>query len=308
MRRYGFLFALCAIFGLSASAQDGLHEIIAAGGKLEKVACCFKFTEGPAWHPRGFLIFSDIPADTIYKWDPRTGRTEVFRRPSGHANGNLFDLQGRLVTCEHDRRVSRTERDGSIVTLAARYQGKRLNSPNDLAIRSDGSIYFTDPPYGISKEQEELGFYGVYRLTPRGELSLLDRSFKRPNGIAFSPDERRLYVSDSAEGTISVFDVLPDGSIANKRVFATLEGSGEAGVPDGMKVDERGNIYCTGPHGVWIFAPDGRKLGIIETPEVPANLAWGDADRRTLYITARTSVYRLRMRAAGPNLGPAAHK
>lgn len=292
-------FTLCLVLSAKARAQETLAAIIAPGAKVEKVADGFRFTEGPAWHPRGFLLFSDIPANIIYKWDPRTKRVEVFRQPSGHANGNLFDLQDRLVTCEHDRRVSRTERDGSIVTLAARYQGKRLNSPNDAAIRSDGSVYFTDPPYGIRPEQEELGFYGVYRLSPRGELTLLDKSFKRPNGIAFSPDERKLYVSDSAEGNIRVFDVFSDGSIGNGRIFAVLPGSGEAGVPDGLKVDERGNVYCTGPRGVWVFSPQGQCIGVIETPEIPANVAWGDDDRRTLYITARTGVYRIRLQLAG---------
>jgi len=282
-----------------STKQANLGEIVVPESQVEKIAGGFKFTEGPVWHPDGFLLFSDIPADTIYKWQPEQ-EVEIFRQPSGKANGNTLDLSGRLITAEHDnRRVSRTESDGTVVTLASQYQGKRLNSPNDLAVKSDGSIYFTDPPYGIKSEQEELGFYGVYRLAPDGTITLLVDDFVRPNGIVFSPDETKLYVNDSEKGHIRVFDVKPDGMLEEGRLFATLEPPSQEGAADGMKVDIKGNVYSTGPGGVWVFEPSGQLLGIIETPEPPANIAWGDSDYQTLYITARNSLYRLRLQIAG---------
>lgn len=283
--------------------KGSLQAIVDRNTQVEKVAVGFEFTEGPLWHPEGFLLFSDIPANTIYKWTPNE-KPKIFRRPSGNANGNILDRQGRLISGEHgNRRVSRTEKDGTVVTLASHYQGKRLNSPNDLVVKSDGSIYFTDPPYGISSEQEELGFYGVYRLAPDGTLSLLVKDFVRPNGIAFSPDEKKLYVNDSQEGHICVFDVNRDGTLANGRLFAEQKDPSKEGVPDGMKVDLQGNVYSTGPGGVWVFSPSGNLLGRIEVPETTANLAWGDRDYKTLYITARTSLYRIRLKNAGVRLG-----
>jgi sugar lactone lactonase YvrE len=279
--------------------QNNLGEILAPNTQVEKVAGGFKFTEGPIWHPDGFLLFSDIPANTIYKWQPKQ-KTEIFRQPSGNANGNTLDRSQRLISAEHgNRRVSRTEKDGQIVTLASHYQGKPLNSPNDLVFRADGSIYFTDPPFGIESEQEELGFYGVYRLAPDGTLTLLVKDFVRPNGIAFSPDETKLYVNDSEKGHIRVFDVNPDGMLENGKLFAKLKPPSEEGAADGMKVDIKGNVYSTGPGGVWIFSPNGDLLGIIKTPEPPANLAWGDRDYKTLYITARHSLYRIRLKIPG---------
>ena len=279
--------------------QNNLGEILAPNTQVEKVAGGFQFTEGPVWHPDGFLLFSDIPANTIYKWQPEQ-KTEIFRQPSGNANGNTLDRSGRLVTAEHgNRRVSLTEKNGQIVTLASHYQGKRLNSPNDLVVRADGSIYFTDPPYGIKSEQEELGFYGVYRLEPDGTPTLLADDFVRPNGIALSPDETKLYVNDSEKGHIRVFDVKPDGMLENGKLFAELKPPSKEGAADGMKVDIKGNVYSTGPGGVWIFSPNGDLLGIIETPEAPANLAWGDSDYQTLYITARKSLYRIRLKIRG---------
>ncbi|NEP58396.1 MAG: galactose-1-epimerase [Symploca sp. SIO2G7] len=282
-----------------STKSDNLGEIMAPNTQVEKVAGGFRFTEGPVWHPDGFLIFSDIPANTIYQWQPEQ-KAEIFRQPSGKANGNTLDLSKRLITAEHDnRRVSRTEPDGTIITLASHYQGKRLNSPNDLAVKSDGSIYFTDPPYGIKSEQEELGFYGVYRLAPDGELTLLVDDFVRPNGIVFSPDETKLYINDSEKGHIRVFDVKPEGMLENGKLFAKLKPPSKEGAADGMKVDIKGNIYSTGPGGVWVFAPSGNLLGIIETPEPPANLAWGGNDYQTLYITAKTSLYRIQLKFAG---------
>ncbi|HSV73263.1 MAG TPA: SMP-30/gluconolactonase/LRE family protein [Chthonomonadales bacterium] len=301
-----FLALSLAVIG-AAQPEPQATAVIADGARVEKLAGGMRFTEGPVWDPRGFLIFSDIPANTLHKWSPEGG-LEVFRRPSGHANGNTLDREGRLITCEHDGRVSRTEPDGRVVTLVDRFEGKRLNSPNDLAVHSDGSIYFTDPPYGTTREREELGFYGVYRLAPDGRLTLLTREMRRPNGLAFSPDERRLYVGDSQENVLRVFDVRPDGTLGPGRVFADLRSPGVDGAADGMKVDRRGNVYTTGPGGVWVLDPTGRLLGKIVVPEVPANLCFGDADRRTLYMTARTGLYRVRVRHPGvalPGQGPA---
>lgn len=279
--------------------KDSLQRILDANTKVEKVAGGLQFTEGPVWHPKGFLLFSDIPANTIYQWTPDK-KIKVFRRPSGKANGNTLDREGRLITGEHsNRRVSRTDKNGKIVTLAHQYEGKRLNSPNDLAVKSDGSIYFTDPPYGIKPEQEELGFYGVYRLAPNGKLTLLVKDIFRPNGIVFSPDEKRLYVNDSEQGYIRVFDVKSNGTLENGKLFAELKDPNQKGVPDGMKVDQEGNVYSTGPGGVWIFSPSGNLLGKIEVPEVAANIAWGDRDYKTLYITASNSLYRIRLKISG---------
>jgi sugar lactone lactonase YvrE len=280
--------------------QNSLGEVLAPNPQIELlVTQDFKFTEGPIWNPDGFLLFSDIPANTIYKWQPKQ-KISVFRQPSGNANGNTLDRSGRLISAEHgNRRISRTEKDGKIVTLASHYQGKRLNSPNDLVVKSDGSIYFTDPPFGIKSQQEELGFYGVYRLAPDGTLNLLVKDFVRPNGIVFSPDETKLYVNDSEKGHIRVFDIKPDGMVENGKLFAELKPSRQEGSADGMKVDIKGNVYSTGPGGIWIFAPNGTRLGIIEIPQVPANLAWGDHDYKTLYITARDSLYRIRLKISG---------
>ncbi len=271
--------------------------------KVEKIAGDFQFIEGPIWHPDGFLLFSDIPADTIYKFVSNQ-QVEVFRRPSGKANGNTLDKENHLITAEHsNRRISRTEKDGKVIELVAKYEGKRLNSPNDLVVKSDGSIYFTDPPYGITKEQEELGFYGVYRLTQDGKLTLLVKDIVLPNGIAFSPDEKKLYVNNSEAGYIAVFDVNSDGTVSNQRVFAELKDPGKNGVPDGLKVDVEGNVYSTGPGGVWILSPTGELLGKISVPETATNLAWGDDDRKTLYITGSKSLYRIRLKIAGVRAG-----
>ncbi|MEG3903069.1 SMP-30/gluconolactonase/LRE family protein [Microcoleus sp. B4-C5] len=285
------------------NTKNTMQSILDDSAKLEKLASNFQFIEGPIWHPDGFLLFSDIPANIIYKFGSNQ-QVEVFRRPSGKANGNTLDKENRLLTGEHEnRRVSRTEKDGKVITLADRYEGKRLNSPNDLVVKSDGSIYFTDPSYGVSKEQEELGFYGVYRLAPDGKLTLLVKDLVLPNGIAFSPDEQKLYVNNSEAGYIAVFDVKPDGTVTNQQLFAELKDASQSGVPDGLKVDVEGNVYSTGPGGVWIFSPDGKLLGKISVPETATNLAWGESDRKTLYITGSTSLYRIRLKIAGVRPG-----
>jgi gluconolactonase len=273
-------------------------------GDPERIATGFQFTEGPIWHPDGYLLFSDIAASRIYKWTP-DGTVSIWREPSGMSNGLTFDRERRLIACEHGgRRVSRAEPDGTVVTLADRYRGKRLNSPNDVVVKSDGTIYFSDPPYGLapphgpSVQEQEQPCNGLYRITPDGELELLIDDFDRPNGLAFSADESVLYVDDSPRRHVRAFDVRPDGTLANSRVLADMDHP-QPGSPDGMKIDSAGHLYVAGATGVWVFEPDGACLGVIVTPERPANCAWGDDDRRTLYITARTSVYKIRTSVAG---------
>lgn len=282
----------------NTEANTSKSDIVDENTKIEKLFTGLKFTEGPVWNPSSFLLFSDIPADTLYKWTTKDKPT-IFREKAGNPNGNTLDNEGRLITAQHNRKLTRTEKDGKITVLAERYQNKRLNSPNDVVVKSDGSIYFTDPPYGIKKEEEELGFYGIYRWEENGNLTLLNQEMIRPNGIAFSPDEKNLYVSDSEKLHILVFDVKPDGTLSKGTVFAELPGSTDKGVPDGMKVDIKGNIYCTGSGGVWIFSPTGELLDKINVPEKATNVAWGNKDYKTLYITAGNSVYRIPLNIAG---------
>ncbi len=266
--------------------------------EMEELATGFQFTEGPVWHPDGYLLFSDIPPGIIYRLD--TGKPPMpWRSPSANANGLTFDRQGHLIACEHgSRRVSITEADGHVRAVATHYEGKRLNSPNDVIVRSDGSIYFTDPPYGIEETQRELAVNGVYRIAPDGDLKLLADDFDRPNGLAFSPDEKTLYVDDSPRRQIRAFDVTNDGTLVNGRLFAQMD-SDQQGNPDGMKLDVEGNIYCTGPGAVWIYRPDGELIGKVPAPQLAANLAFGGPDLKTLYLTARTSIYALVTKLAG---------
>ena len=261
---------------------------------VENVAGNFQFTEGPVWvASKGELLFSDIPANRIVRWS--NGKAETFRAPSGNSNGLTLDKQGRLLACEHgNRRVSRTEPDGTVVTLADRYDGKRLNSPNDIVCKSDGAIYFTDPPYGVTPDQRELDFQGVYRISPDGKtLTLLVKDFLRPNGSALSPDEKTLYVADTQRDHVRAFDIASDGSITNGRVFCQVT------FPDGIKLDTAGNLYAAARTGVEVFDPTGKSIGIISVPQQPANLAFGDADWKTLYIAGRTSLYRVRITIPG---------
>lgn len=282
--------------------SSAIWQIVPEKVTLEQVATGFGFTEGPVWC-KDYLLFSDIPRNRIVRWHMRSEGPEVttFRSPSGNSNGLTLDRSGRLIACEHStRRVTRTEVDGSVSVLAERYEGRRLNSPNDVVVRSDGSIYFTDPPYGLENLNawKELSFNGVYRFAPDGKLVLLVDDFDRPNGLAFSPDESVLYINDTSRSHIRAFDVSPDGNLGNGQVLIDMQSS-ETGAPDGMKVDEKGNIYCTGPGGLWVIDSNGQCLGRIMLPALPANLAWGDTDRRTLYITARSSIYRLRLAVPG---------
>ena len=270
---------------------------------VEKIAGDSGFTEGPVWHSQGFLLFSDISGDTVYRWTRESG-SQVYIRPSGNSNGLAEDLQGRLLLAQHGKRqVARQEPDATETPLATHYNGQRLNSPNDLAVRSDGSIYFlTDPSYGISGSQEELGFYGIYRVTgdPRAPELLAD-NLKRPNGLVFSPDESKLYVADTNDARVVVFDVEPGGKLADQRVFAQQPGSIS---PDGLEADSAGNLYIAGSQDrIWIYSPAGELIGEIAVPEKTRNLAWGDADGRGLYVTSGASVYHVRAKA-GASLYP----
>ena len=280
-----------------------MSNIIAANATIETVASGFLFTEGPVWDAaRGCLNFSDIPASAIHEWRPDVGLS-VFRSPSGKSNGLTRDRERRLIVCEHaGRRVSRIEKDGSTTTIASHYKGRRLNSPNDVVVKSDGYIYFTDPPYGLNPvygvaANPELDFTGVYRVATDGSEISVVADDCTPNGLAFSPDEKRLYVADTEENHVLVYDVEPSGGLSSVRRFADIPGSSMA--PDGIKVDRDGHVFVTGAGGIWVFAPSGVRLGIIPVPELPANLAWGDTDWFALYITARTSVYRVRTKTAG---------
>jgi gluconolactonase len=274
-------------------------------GQLEQIATGFLFVEGPVWHSHErHLTFSDILGSAIHRWMPEGGVSTV-RQPSSMANGNTYDRQGRLLTCEHaTSRVTRTEGDGRVTVVASHYQGMELNSPNDIVVKSDGAVYFTDPnsgrsaKWGVAREQE-LPFQGVYRLDPDdGTLTLLVDDFDKPNGLCFSPDESHLFISDTNRYHIRTFEVRPDGTLVNGRVWAEMSRDG-VGVPDGMKVDRDGNLYCTGPGGIHLLNPDAAYLGIIQIPEQATNLAWGDEDLCSLYVTATTSVYRLRATIPG---------
>lgn len=286
--------------------EKRLLDVVGEGLQVEQVATGFGFTEGPVWdRSAGRLIFSDMKHDHMRAFAPGKG-VATFRKPSNKGNGNAFDREGRLITCEHaTSRLVREERDGSFSVLASQYQGKELNSPNDLTLKSDGTIYFSDPTFGRIREDVgvpralTLDFRGVYCVAPDGSgLRLLADDFEQPNGLCFSPDESRLFVNDTPRLHIRVFDVRPDGSVGGGKVWAELTGEGE-GRPDGMKLDSAGFLYCTGPGGVHVFDPAGVCLGVILTPERPTNFAWGEGDRRSLYITAQTSLYRAKVKTPG---------
>jgi len=281
--------------------NETLVDIVVPTSRLERLATGFQFTEGPVWNAADeYMLFSDIPADRIYKWSVKEGVT-VFRDPSHHANGLTYDRQGRLILCEHGtRRLSRLDTNGEYTVLADTFRGKRLNSPNDVVLAADGAIYFTDPPYGITPHEQELPFQGVFRMRPVSEeVTVLVEDFDRPNGLAFSPDEKRIYVADSSSRRhIRVFDVDREGGFSNGRVFADIRSEVE-GNPDGMKGDVEGNLYVAAAGGVWVFSEEGVLRGVIETPEKPSNLAWFDEAWRSLFITARTSVYRIRLGIPG---------
>jgi len=287
--------------------DDRLTHLIDPAAELEQVATGFDFLEGPIWHPvEKSVIFSDILGNSIFRWSETDGVTQL-RRNSYMANGNSYDTQGRVVTCEHaTSRVTRTDfaNNGPLEVLATHYQGKQLNSPNDIVVKRDGMIYFTDPTsgrsegYGVPREPE-LSFSGVFRLNPDSqELTLLVDDFAKPNGLCFSRDESQLFVNDTIRQHIRVFELRVDGTIGNGRLWARLEGD-RPGVADGMKVDSQDHIFSCGPGGIHIFTPNATCLGVILMPEHTANFVWGDDDLCSLYITASTSLYRLRLKVPG---------
>jgi gluconolactonase len=294
-------------------------KLVPLNVKIERIVSHRQWVEGPVWNRQeGYLLFSDIPTNSIIKWQEGKG-TSVFLKPSGYtgkapfdgpepgSNGLAFDPAGRLVSAEHgDRRIGRLEKHGKKITLVARYEGKRINSPNDLVFKSNGDLYFTDPPFGLPKSyddpRKETPFQGVYKYSEDGKLALLTKDIKAPNGIAFSPDEQKLYISnaDPANAVWMVFDVKADGTIENGKVLfnGTAWAKRKPGVHDGMKVDRDGNIFGAGPGGIHVFSADGKHLGSIETGVPTGNLAWGE-DGSSLFITSNTNVYRLRLTTKG---------
>ncbi|PYN29015.1 MAG: hypothetical protein DMD76_02565 [Candidatus Rokuibacteriota bacterium] len=305
--------------------DPALDDIVSPAATIEKLAGGFLFTEGPVWVPRtadsdGHLLFSDPNANTIYRWST-DGQISVFRTKSGYtgpdvgdygqpgSNGLALDREGRLTINEHgNRRVTRLEKTGAITVLADRYQGRRLNSPNDLVYRSDGVLYFTDPPFGLPRghadPRKELAFSGVFALA-NGELSVVSTDLAGPNGLALSPDEKYLYVGnwDLKRKVVMRYEVKADGGLVNGRVFFDMTSAPGEDAIDGIKVDRRGNLYVSGPGGLWIISAEGTHLGTVAGPEHPHNMAWGDDDGRTLYLTAQTGLYRLRVNVPGAQAG-----
>jgi gluconolactonase len=292
--------------------SEELRELVDENAEVEQVATGFTFTEGPIWMADGSLHFSDMPADKRRRWHPDEGVT-VLRDPSNKCNGMTIDNDGNLIVCEHvTSSVVREKPDGTRETLATHYRGQELNSPNDVIVARDGSIIFTDPTYGrmpgfgLEREQD-LDFQGVYRIGPDGgDPELLVDDFAEPNGLCFSPDESLLYINDTDRAHIRVFDVGPNHALSNGRLFADGIGTGDLAsgeLVDGMKADERGNIYVTGPKGVWVYNPAGEHLGVIQVPENVGNINWGGDDWKTLYIPACTSIYRVRLKVSGNRLG-----
>ena len=281
-----------------ATCSPAMHAILRPDSAVERIATGFRFTEGPVWVPaRACLLFSDIPADQILRWAPGGGAS-VWRQPSRHSNGNTLDREGRLLTCEHgSRHLTRTEADGTVTLLASTYAGKPLNSPNDVVVKSDGTIWFTDPPYGIPADRIEQPHNYVFRRDPGAtEPIAVAADFAMPNGLCFSPDEKTLYIADSSDRHhIRAFAVNSDNTLSGGAVFAVIS----PGVPDGMRCDDEGRLYSTAADGVHVFAPSGEMLGKILTPETAANCAFGGPEGHTLFITATTSLYATKLAARG---------
>ena len=341
VRVSSLILLIAAAFAIWGKAPQGaaivdrispeIDQILPAGAKLERVTTGFTWTEGPIWIHAGYLLFAEIPSNSIRKWVPGKD-TIIFMQPSGYkgsapyggkepgSNGMTLDAHGRLTVAGHAQRdvwrLESVDPKAQVTVLADRYEGKRLNSPNDLVYKSDGSLYFTDPPYGLRTQSDsdpakELRFNGVYRIPhaatrtvgvppDNAKLELLVKDLPRPNGIVFSPDERYLYVNNSEPKKIWMrYPVKPDGGLDRGTLFYDATSDTAVGAPDGMKVDKNGNLYSTGPGGIWIFSPAGKHLGTIRVPERTGNLAWGDSDGRTLYIAASSSIYRIRLNATG---------
>jgi gluconolactonase len=293
--------------------SQALEELIDPEAEVERLATGFTFTEGPIWNKQEeYLLFSDMPGDVRRRWSEREGVVEVMR-PSNKGNGMVYDADGNLLVCEHvTSSLVRERPDGTRETLASHYQGTELNSPNDVTTRSDGTIYFSDPTYGRMpgfglERDQELSFQGVYLIPPSGgepQLVVAEDEFEQPNGLCFSPDESMMYINDTPRALIRVYDVAADGSLSNGRLFFSGIGSGviEEGIPDGMKCDERGNIWVTGPGGVWVISAAGEHLGVVGVPENVGNLAWGGSDWKTLYMPSSTSLYRVATKVASAPL------
>lgn len=298
---FSFL-SLCSSFAADFDPQieAGFRKIVAPDARLVKHATGMKFTEGPVWVPQdgGYLVFSDIPANELKQWTTTSGLA-TFRAPSQHANGNTVDREGRLITCEHSgRRLSVLEAGGTLRTLVDRHDGKKFNSPNDAVVKSDRTVWFTDPTYGLpqGEPKEQEGNF-VFRFDPQSKATtIVARDFDMPNGLCFSPDEKKLYVADSGKPRhIRVFGVQPDGTLTGGTVLCQID----QGVPDGIRCDEAGRVYSSAGDGVQIFGPDGKLIGRILVPESPANLCFGGMDGRTLFITARTSLYSIPLKVKG---------
>ena len=283
--------------------SDALSSIVESG-EAERLATGFVFTEGPLWHPDGYLLFVDIRRAQIFRLTPG-GEPELIREDSGESNGMTFDAQGNVVICEMvNRRLTRLEADGSYTTVADGYDGKRLNRPNDVVLKSDGSLYFTNPGRDrLDPADVDVQFNSVHRMRPGGEVELI-APFEYPNGIAFSPEESVLYVANTRPGQyIIALELDGNGDVVGLRHFADMPSDrADNGVPDGMKVDVEGRVYCTGPGGCWVFEPSGELVGVIELPEYPANCAWGGEDNRTMFFTSNTSIYSMRMTTAGTRI------
>jgi gluconolactonase len=306
-----------APIGTIVRLDPAIDALISQDAQLEKLAGGFTFVEGPIWRPNGVLQFSDVVGNVVRQFDPATGKVTVVLDPGGYdgkgnlpaggfngPNGSTADKDGAVLLCQHGyRRIVRISKDGKITTVVDKYQGKRLNSPNDVVFRSDGAFYFTDPPYGLPKMDDdpakELKFNAVFRYD-RGKLTPVIKDLTRPNGIAFSPDQKTLYIgnTDEKNAVWMAYDVADNGMVSHGRVFFDVTKEKDPGNPDGFKVDEKGNLWCSGPGGLWIFSPDGKHIGTIKMPEVPANCNWGD-DWKSLYITARTGLYRIKLSVAG---------
>ncbi len=296
---------------LPASAQDKrafelqtlspkFWDLVDHNAKLDTVATGFGFTEGPMWDSAGFLYVSDETLNKIFRVHLDGKKEEVIAL--GDPDGNTFDRQHRLIDCASVlRAIIEVTPDGKYKILADHYEGKKFNSPNDVIVGPDGALYFTDPTLDlVAGEKQEIPFQGVYRLDDKGNVRLLTKDLTQPNGLAFSPDGKHFYIDDSKEKNIRVYDAAPDGTLSNGRIFGDEQPTGKhEGVPDGMRVDKNGNLFVTGPKGIWVWDANGNHLGTIVMPEQPANLTWGDADYHTLYITATTSVYRLQLKTQG---------
>ena len=293
--------ALSAASGQSLVAEKPeFHQLVPDDAVVEKLAGGFRFTEGPAWNVAGsFLVFSDIPADKMHRFDPVTKAVTVYREPSHHANGNVYDSAATLYTCEHGARAVFIEPTaGESGEIAAKFEGRRLNSPNDIVVKSDGTVWFTDPTYGLEGQPKEQATNNVYCLDrKKDELRAVATDFVQPNGLCFSPDEKLLYIADSGQPRhVRVFDVTADNRLANGRVFCRID----KGVPDGMRCDRHGNLFSTSDDSIQIFAPDGTRLGKILVPETPANLCFGGKGGDELFITARTSLYHVKLTTTAP--------